>query len=160
METQSFSVLLIEFLSELRHFQQFFNINDCAEGILFKAILPVNDILTDFVVAEKIYKTDYQNSIGEQVKINHLTSMFIYFFIACPGFMILIYNFRFFTGRIFSSRCQGIVLPVLLSSCTIRPILLPFYGDPTIVFFVALIASGCFQLVNFMDIIFHGPYMN
>ena len=85
MQTQAFSVLLIEFLSELRHFQKFFNINDCAEGILFKAILPVNDILSDFVVAEKIYKTDYPNSIGEKVKINHLTSMFIYFFIACPG---------------------------------------------------------------------------
>ena len=73
--------------------------------------------------------------------------------------MILIYNLGFFADRICSSRCQGIALPVILSICTIMPILLPFYGDPTIVFFVALIASGCFQLVNFMDIIFHGPYM-
>ena len=159
MDTHTLSIIFIELLGELRNFKHFFNINDCAEGLLFKAILPVNDIFSDFLVAEKIYNTDYPNVIDKTVKINELTSMFIYFFIACPGFMILIYNIGFFTDRFCRTRCQGIALPVLISLCTIAPVLLPFYGDATIIFNVAVFASTCFQLVNFMDIFFHGPYM-
>ena len=33
------------FLAELRNYKQFFNLNDCLDGILFKAVFPVNDIL-------------------------------------------------------------------------------------------------------------------
>ena len=52
METHAVFVLLTNFCAELRNPKTFFSINNFAENLLFKAILPVNDILSDFIVAD------------------------------------------------------------------------------------------------------------
>lgn len=126
---------------------------------MFKAVLPFNDILSDFLVAEQIFYLDYPNTIGDKVKICEMVSMFVYFFIACPGFMILIVNIGVFADKLCGIRCQRLALPVLITLCTIATVMLPFYGDPSIVYALAIFASTCFQLVNFLDILFHGPIM-
>ena len=44
--------------SEARNFRQFFNPNICAENFVFKVFLPMHDIVSDFLVAEKMSRSE------------------------------------------------------------------------------------------------------
>ena len=156
METHALLVLLASFWEELRNFKQFFCINDFAENLLFKAVLPVNDILSDFLVADNLYNTDNPNTMFGEITPTQFCAMIMYFFIASPGFMLLIYN----CGLYLEKFCfHGINLLVLVVIVVLVPLLLSLYADPRVVFYMALVISCCFQLVNFMAVVFHGPYM-
>ena len=49
---------LIKFWDEIKDFKKHFNLNDCAEGIVLKVFLPVNDIISDFLFAEKLLESE------------------------------------------------------------------------------------------------------
>ena len=82
--------------------------------------------------------------------------MLMYFFIASPGFMVLVHNISIYLDKFSFAWLSLLVLVVLV---VLLPVLWPLYGDPRVVFYIALVVSCCFQLVNFMAVIFHGPYM-
>ena len=155
MDRATLYEMFTKLCSESRNFKQYFNVNDCVEGIIFKVILPINDIFSDFLVADQMLKSDYKNKT-----INKLASIFVYFFIANPGFMILLFNLGVFTDRLCKSRCQGLCLTIIIYiTYMTMEAALPFYGNPTAIFCVALLVSSCFLLVGFLDVIFHGPCM-
>ena len=156
MEKHAVLVLLTNFWVELRNAKKFFSINNFAENLLFKAVLPVNDIVSDFIVADNLYNTDYSITIVDQIKSNQFCAMQMYFFIAAPGFMVLVYNIGLYLDEFCLAWLSLLVLVVLV---VLLPVLWPLYGDPRVVFYIALVVSCCFQLVNFMAVIFHGPYM-
>ena len=158
MEKHAVLVLLTNFWVELRNAKKFFSINNFAENLLFKAVLPVNDIVSDFIVADNLYNTDYHITIVDQIKPTQFCAMLMlmYFFIASPGFMVLIYNIGLYLDKFCVAWLSLLVLVVII---VLLPALLPLYGDPRVVFYIALVVSCCFQLVNFMAVIFHGPYM-
>ena len=158
MEKHAVFVLLTNFWVELRNAKKFFSINNFAENLLFKAVLPVNDIVSDFIVADNLYNTDYSITIVDQIKSNQFCAMQMYFFIAAPGFMVLVYNIGLYLDKFcfaWLSLLVIVVLVMLLPSL----LLLSLYVDPRVVVYIALVVSCCFQLINFMAVIFHGPYM-
>ena len=156
METQTVVGLLTNFWAELRNFKTNFNINYCVESLLFYAVLPANDILSDFLVADNLYNTDYHATIIDQLMGTQFCAMLMYFFIALPGFMVLIYNMGLYLDKFCFAELFYVVLVLIV--CLV-PALLLFFGDPRVVFYLALAISCCFQLLNFMSVIFHGPYM-
>ena len=156
METHAVFGLLTDFWTELRNVKQFFSINDFATNFLFKAVLPVNDIVSDFIIADDLYNTDYHVTIVDQLTGTQFCAMVMYFFIAAPGFMVLVFNFGIYLDRF----CiPGLSLLVLVVIVVLVHVLIPLFGDPRVVFYMALVISFCFQLVNFMAVIFHGPIM-
>ena len=156
METHAVLGLLTNIWAELRKAKQFFSINDFAENLLFKGVLPVNDILSDFIIADNLYHTNYNITIVDQITPTQFDAKLMYFFIASPGFMLLIY----IIGLYLDKYCfAGLSLLVLVVIIVLVPVPLLLYGDPRVVFYMALVLSFCFQLVNFMAVIFHGPHM-
>ena len=127
-----------------------------AENLLFKAVLPVNDIVSYFIVADNLYNTDYPITIVDQIKSTQFCAMLMYFFIAAPGFMVLVYNIGLYLDKFCLAWLSLLVLVVLV---LLLPALFSIYGDPKVVVYIALVISCCFQLINFMAVIFHGPYM-
>ena len=55
-ENETVCGILSKFWQELRNFKKYFNINDCAEGILLKVLLPANDIFSDFLFARNLFQ--------------------------------------------------------------------------------------------------------
>ena len=151
--TTSFWELLTRFGDEIRSYKKFFNLNDCAEALLLKLFLPANDLISDFLVAEKWFKSD--NDI-----VCKWFTFFAYYFIACPGLMFLIANIGMIIDKICSSRCQGSVIPflVMLFLFTTEAFLL-VYADPRILFPVAIFVSSAILMVGVMAVFFHGPCM-
>ena len=80
--TPSIHQFLKRFLDEIKNFKTFFNLNDFAEGVFWQ-MLSANDILSDFILAEKLFKS-------EDEIVSRWFTFFAYYFIACPGFMFLI----------------------------------------------------------------------
>ena len=146
METHAVSVLLNNFWAELRNAKKFFSINIFVENLFFKAVLPVNDILSDFIVADNLYNTDYNITIVDQIKPTQYDAMLMYFFIASPGFMVLIFNIGSYLDKFCFAWQSFLVLVVIV---VILPVLLPLYGDPRVVFYIALVVSCCFELVGY-----------
>ena len=156
MATQAVFGLLDHFWAEIRNVKNFFSINNFVENLLFHAVLPANDILSDFIVAENLYNTDYPNTIVDQLVGAQFCAMQMYFFIALPGFMVLVYNMGLYLDKFGFAGLFHVVLVVIVG---LVPVILLFHGDPRLVFYIALTVSCCFQLPNFMSVIFHGPYM-
>ena len=156
METQAVFELLNHFWAELRNVKNLFSINDFVENLLFHAVLPANDILSDFIVADNLYNTDNTNTIVDQLMGAPFCAMLMYFFIALPGFMVLVHNMGLYLDKFCITELFYVVLVVIV--CLV-PVILLFFGDPRVVFYIALAISCCFQLLNFMSVIFHGPYM-
>ena len=69
--------LLTNFWEEIKNYKKFFNLNDCAEGILLRVFLPANDIISDFLVAEKLFQSEY-------IIVQQWFIFFAYYFIAWP----------------------------------------------------------------------------
>ena len=99
--------ILSKFWQEIRNFKKYFNINDCAEGIILKVFLPANDIISDFLFAEKLLQSE--NPI-----IRQWFTFFAYYFIAWPGVMFLLSYISFFGGKYLGRHCQGSFLPFVL----------------------------------------------
>ena len=99
METNTVNELIPELLGEIKNIKKFFSINDCVAALLFKAILPLNDIVSDFLIAEKIYNINYDTTMLDKVKVSHFATMLMYFFIACPSFMVIIHNFGIYFDK-------------------------------------------------------------
>ena len=156
METHAVSVLLNNFWAELRNAKKFFSFNDFTENLFFKAVLPLNDILSDFIVADNLYNTDHRITIVDQLMGAQFCAMLMYFFIALPGFMALVYNMGLYLDKFCFAELFYVVLVVIVG---LVPVILLFFGDPRVVFYMALAISCCFQLLNIMSVIFHGPYM-
>ena len=156
METHAALGLLAHFWAELRNVKKFFSINDFVKNLLFHAILPANDILSDFIVADNLYNTDHRITIVDQLMGAQFCAMLMYFFIALPGFMAIVYNMGLYLDKFCFAELFYVVLVVIVG---LVPVILLFFGDPRVVFYMALAISCCFQLPNFMSVIFHGPYM-
>ena len=77
----TFWELLTRFYEETKRYKKFFNLNDFAEGFLFKFFLPLHDIVSDFLIAKNF----------STIKVSWF-KFFAYDFIACPGFMIFFYQ--------------------------------------------------------------------
>jgi len=89
-ESQTVCGILSTFWQAMRNFEKYFNINDCAEGILLKLFLPANDIISDFLFARNLFQNN------EDPKIKEWFTFFAYYFIAWPGAMLLLSNISFF----------------------------------------------------------------
>ena len=151
-EKVSFRELVMCFWEEIKNFKKFFNLNDCAEAILLKVFLPANDIISDFLVADKLFQSDNQ-------VVSKWFTFFAYFFIACPGFMFLLSNIQMFRDRLCSSRCHGSLFPFLSMVCFFTMYFLLLYLHPKILLPAAIFVAVVLLLVGMMYIFFHGPYM-
>ena len=140
---------LSELFEELTNFKAFFNFNDFTEGLLFKVLLPINDVFSDFLVAAEALKS-------ENEMLNTWTSKCIYYTIAYPGIMALIINLG---GALVRTRLDNILFMMLFVTFSCIEATLPFLGNTTILFYFAIIVSTCFLLLGFMDLFFHGPCM-
>ena len=77
--------ILSKFWQEIRNFRKYFNINDCAEGIVLKVFLPANDIISDFLFARNLFRST-------DPRIKQWFTFFAYYFTAWPGVMFLLSN--------------------------------------------------------------------
>ena len=152
-ENFTFCDLLFCFFEELKDYKKSFNLNDCAEGILLKVFLPTNDIISDFLVADKLFQS-------ENVSVKQWFTFFSYYFIAWPGIMFLLSNIRIFRDRCCFTFCQGSFLPFIFMVCffSLEAVLI-LYAHPKILLPAAAFVAGVTLIVGIMDIFFHGPYM-
>ena len=154
--TPSLIVLWNKLWDEIRNFKKFFNVTDFTEAIFLKVLLPFNDIVSDFLVAEngmyRCVECDPLNPI-------RWSSAFIYFVIAFPGVMIAVSNIWFFKDRLCSRRFQGFALIFILVILFPMELFVFTFGNPTYIFPLAIFVSTCILCVGVMDIFFHGPIM-
>merc|ERR1719378_1170168 len=94
---------------ELKNCRRHFDWNFFREAFVFLFFLPLNDIVSDFLIAEKFYTT--HNGID-----NVWMTFFSYAFIASPGVMFFIKYFPFLLrmGNVTYSWCQGSVFPFMI----------------------------------------------
>ena len=145
--------LLTNFWEEVKNYKKFFNLNDCAEGILLRVFLPANDIISDFLVAEKLFKS-------EHIIVQQWFTFFAYYFIAWPGVMFLLSNIGIFRNRFCVKSCQGSFLPFIFMVCVFSlEAVLIMYSHPKILLPAAICVASIILMVGCMDIVFHGPYM-
>ena len=96
---------------------------------------------------------------NEKDILNTWTSTCIYYTIASPGIMALINNLASIKGALVRTKFQDILfIPLFVSLFCIEPALL-MVGNPTVLFYLAIIVSTCFLRLGFMDLFFHGPCM-
>ena len=91
-EGRALEDFLRDFWAEIRAFRKYFSWNAFIEAVLLKFFLPLNDIISDFLLAEK-----FHNIIRDQ-SINRWVIFFSYYFIACPGVMFLLSFFTCFVS--------------------------------------------------------------
>ena len=100
------------FRKEVRDFRKNFSWNICIEAMVLRLFLPLNDIVSDFLIAKK------SNNTIKDKSINSWVTFFSYYFIACPGIMFLLSNLHMSSVRLgnIQSNCFKIfLLPFILS---------------------------------------------
>ena len=76
-ENLSYTELFKCYYTELKSSNKYFSWNYCAEAFFFRVFLPFNDIISDFLVAEKLYRN--KNEL-----VSRWFTFYSYYFIACP----------------------------------------------------------------------------
>ena len=146
-----------EFWAEAKAFRKYFSWNAYIEAVLLKFFLPLNDIISDFLIAEKFHNTI------KHPTINRWATFFSYYFIACPGLMFLLSNHHMFCFRLGHDRtssCKSVILSFVLMVCVLcLEGLLMQYVHERILFPAAVLVSTCILVLGTMELIFHGPYM-
>ena len=142
------------YCTELKSSNKYFSWNYCAEAFFFKVFLPFNDIISDFLVAEKLYRS--KNEL-----VSRWFTFYSYYFIACPGFMFLLGAINFLqNGYMTRCGCKGSLLPFLVLVCVLclEGLFLP-YANPKFLLPAAVFVSSIILFVGLIEVLFHGPYM-
>ena len=134
-------------IEEMRNAKKYFNLNNCAEGILLKVFLPANDIISDFLVAENLLRVK-----NDTQTISTWFTFFAYYFIACPGIM--------FIFTIIGKRFRGFLLPFIFMFCffCLEAILI-HHSYAKLLFPLAVTVASLTLFLGVLDIFFHGPRM-
>ena len=134
-------------IEEMKSFKKYFNINNCIEALLMKFLLPANDIISDFLIADGLSKVE-----NDKNTISQWFTFFAYFFIACPGFMFLF--------SIVGKQIKGFIWPFLFMACFFcLEAILVYFSDAHLWFPLAIIVASLTLGIGFLDIFIHGPRM-
>ena len=146
---------LRDFWAEIRAFRKYFSWNAFIEAVLLKFFLPLNDIISDFLLAEKFH------NIIRDPNINRWVTFFSYYFISCPGLMFLLSNlhmFRFSPNR--TNSFKSVIVSFVLMVCVLcLEVVFIQHAHEKILFPAAILVSTCILILGTMEIVFHGPMM-
>ena len=154
------------FRKEVRDFRKNFSWNICIEAMVLRLFLPLNDIVSDFLIAKK------SNNTIKDKSINSWVTFFSYYFIACPGIMFLLSNLHMSSVRLgnIQSNCFKIFLLPFILIVLILSLEIIFLQDvglenptilqhPHILFPIAVFVSSTILIVGAMHVVLHGSFM-
>ena len=138
---------IICLIEELKNYKKYFNLNDFAEALLMKFFLPVNDIISDFLIAQNLSMVE-----NDTHTISHWFTFLAYYNIACPGFMFII--------SIVGKRIKGFIWPFLFMFCffCLEAVLIMF-SHAHLLFPLAVVVASLTLGIGLLGIFCHGPRM-